>query len=42
MRLLSKEDLGPENSFIVTRVQFYAVEIARNKEGANQDFHQAR
>ncbi|KAJ3331277.1 polysaccharide biosynthesis domain containing protein 1 [Blyttiomyces sp. JEL0837] len=29
------EDYGPDNAFFVTRMQFYAIEIARNKENLN-------
>ena len=39
MRLKADDDFGPENSFIVTRVQFYAIEIARNREGLNEKIH---
>ncbi|KAI9354782.1 hypothetical protein DFJ73DRAFT_826381 [Zopfochytrium polystomum] len=35
LRNRAAEDYGPENSFFVTRMQFYAVEIARNKENHN-------
>lgn len=35
LRVDSSEDYGPENAFFVTRTQFYAIEIARNKEGLN-------
>ncbi len=41
LRLNSEFDLSEENSFIVTRVQFYAVEIARNREGLNIDIKDA-
>eukprot|EP00457_Paulinella_chromatophora_P013732 gb/GEZN01014068.1/.p1 GENE.gb/GEZN01014068.1/~~gb/GEZN01014068.1/.p1 ORF type:complete len:188 (-),score=36.36 gb/GEZN01014068.1/:341-904(-) len=35
IRLNVKEELGAENSAIVYRVQFHAIEIARNREGHN-------
>ncbi|KAJ3287677.1 DUF757-domain-containing protein [Rhizoclosmatium globosum] len=35
LRNRAAEDYGPDNTFFVTRVQFYAIEIARNKEGHN-------
>lgn len=31
-------DYNEKNSFIVIRIQFYAIELARNKEGLN-DVH---
>lgn len=31
-------DYNEKNSFIVVRIQFYAIELARNKEGLN-DVH---
>jgi len=39
--LIRKDALGENkenNSFIVIRIQFYAIEIARNREGLN-DIH---
>ena len=35
LRLDSKGDYTEENSIVVTKVQFYAVEVARNREGHN-------
>ncbi|KAJ3091035.1 polysaccharide biosynthesis domain containing protein 1 [Quaeritorhiza haematococci] len=35
LRIRSNEDYGPDNGFFVTRLQFYAIEIARNKENLN-------
>ena len=35
LRLDSAEDYSERNSIIVTKIQFYAVEIARNREGHN-------
>ncbi|KAI8612513.1 putative polysaccharide biosynthesis protein [Chytriomyces sp. MP71] len=35
LRNRSAEDYGPENAFFVTRIQFLAVEVARNREGYN-------
>ncbi|RKO99203.1 hypothetical protein CXG81DRAFT_28026 [Caulochytrium protostelioides] len=44
LRIRANEDYSGDNAFLVTRVQFYAIEIARNREGANQpmwkDYHQ--
>jgi hypothetical protein len=33
LRIRSDQDYTEENSFFVTRMQFYAIEIARNREG---------
>ncbi|KAJ3113999.1 hypothetical protein HDU96_002643 [Phlyctochytrium bullatum] len=33
LRIRSAEDYSESNAFFVTRIQFYAIEIARNKEG---------
>lgn len=38
LRLDSSKDYSPENTTIVPRIQFFAIEIARNREGAN-DVH---
>ncbi|XP_019644339.1 PREDICTED: protein PBDC1-like [Branchiostoma belcheri] len=35
LRLRSDEDYSEDNSCIVPRIQFYAMEIARNREGHN-------
>ncbi|KAJ3398312.1 polysaccharide biosynthesis domain containing protein 1 [Chytriomyces hyalinus] len=35
LRNRAAEDYGPDNAFFVTRIQFLAIEIARNKEGYN-------
>ncbi|XP_071448369.1 protein PBDC1 [Hetaerina americana] len=35
LRLNCGEDYSEENSILVTRIQFYAIELARNKEGLN-------
>ncbi|KAL0269972.1 UNVERIFIED_CONTAM: hypothetical protein PYX00_007535 [Menopon gallinae] len=35
LRIDCSEDYSPENSTLVTRIQFYAVESARNREGHN-------
>lgn len=37
LRLDSEKDYAEENTTLVPRVQFYAVEIARNREGFNDD-----
>lgn len=38
LRVDASQDYGPDNAFFVTRTQFYAIEIARNKECFN-DVH---
>ncbi|KAJ3299989.1 hypothetical protein HK104_005482 [Borealophlyctis nickersoniae] len=35
LRLHAAHDYAEDNAFFVTRLQFYAIEIARNREGAN-------
>ncbi|CAF0895236.1 unnamed protein product [Adineta steineri] len=35
IRTDSKGEYSSDNSFLVVRIQFYAIEIARNREGAN-------
>lgn len=35
MRADATQDFGPHNSVLVVRVQFWAIEIARNREGYN-------
>lgn len=35
MRANSSQDFGPHNSILVVRIQFLAIEIARNREGHN-------
>ncbi|KAI4457593.1 protein pbdc1 [Holotrichia oblita] len=37
LRADASKDYTQENSMLVTRIQFYAVELARNKEGVNDD-----
>lgn len=37
MRSDASLDFGPHNSVLVVRVQFLAIEIARNREGYNND-----
>lgn len=37
LRLDAGGDYSEENSIIVTKVQFYAVELARNREGNNSE-----
>lgn len=39
MRANSAEEFSPENSILVVRIQFLAIEIARNREGCNDDVH---
>ncbi|TPX32237.1 hypothetical protein SmJEL517_g04632 [Synchytrium microbalum] len=36
LRINADEEYTQENTFFVTRLQFYAVEISRNREGYNQ------
>lgn len=35
MRADANQDFGPHNSILVVRIQFWAIEIARNREGHN-------
>lgn len=35
MRSDASQDFGPHNSVLVVRIQFWAIEIARNREGYN-------
>lgn len=35
LRANAEDDYKEENSILITRIQFYAIEIARNKEGIN-------
>ncbi|TNN44940.1 Protein PBDC1 [Liparis tanakae] len=35
LRLDAERDYSEENSIFATRVQFFAVEVARNREGSN-------
>ncbi|KAJ9115913.1 hypothetical protein QFC22_005056 [Naganishia vaughanmartiniae] len=37
----AKRDYDQDNSMFVTRTQFYAIEVARNKLGVNDDLHNA-
>ena len=37
VRLDSKRDYSEDNSIVVPRIQFLAIEIARNREGLNDD-----
>ncbi|KRT81843.1 hypothetical protein AMK59_5730, partial [Oryctes borbonicus] len=37
LRADASKDYTQENSMLVTRIQFYAIELARNKEGVNDD-----
>merc|ERR1711962_1436806 len=36
LRKNCKEDYSEDNCFLVTRIQFFAIEIARNKKGLNK------
>ncbi|XP_037807775.1 protein PBDC1 [Lucilia sericata] len=40
MRANAAEEFSPDNSLLVVRIQFLAIEIARNREGYNNDVHQ--
>lgn len=40
VRLDSTQDYSEENSIIVTKIQFYAIELSRNREGHNQTIRQ--
>ena len=33
-------DYSPENSILTSRIQFYAIELARNREGLNDQIRQ--
>lgn len=35
LRANCNDDYTPENSILMTRIQFYAIELARNREGFN-------
>jgi len=37
LRMDSKKDISEENTIIVPRIQFLAIEIARNRDGFNSD-----
>jgi len=37
LRVDSSKDFSPENSLLVVRIQFLAIEIARNREGCNDN-----
>ena len=39
MRADAGKEFSPENSLLVVRVQFLAIEIARNREGYNDEVH---
>lgn len=40
LRLSAGEEYSEANTILVTRVQFLAIEIARNREGANDAVYQ--
>ncbi|KAI8804660.1 putative polysaccharide biosynthesis protein [Cladochytrium replicatum] len=42
LRVRSNEDYGPDNSFFVTRLQFYAIEVVRNRDGHNSTHHKPK
>lgn len=37
LRLRCDKDYTPQNTTIAPRIQFYAIEIARNREGLNDE-----
>ncbi|XP_051539120.1 protein PBDC1-like [Myxocyprinus asiaticus] len=39
LRIDSQKDYTEENTIFATRIQFYAIEIARNREGCNDAVH---
>lgn len=39
IRADSSKEFTPENSLLVVRIQFLAIEIARNREGLNDEVH---
>ncbi|NXR65589.1 PBDC1 protein, partial [Rhadina sibilatrix] len=39
LRLDSRRDYSEENTILAPRIQFLAIEIARNREGCNQQVH---
>lgn len=40
IRLDSTKEYSEDNSIVVARIQFYAIELARNREGANNAIRQ--
>ena len=42
LRLESNQDYSPDNTTIAPRIQFLAIEIARNREGANSAVFKAK
>lgn len=42
LRLNSQKEYTEDNSILVTRIQFLAVEIARNRQGFNDSTYQAK
>jgi len=40
LRLDAEKDYSEENSIIATKIQFYAIELARNREDHNQEIRQ--
>lgn len=39
LRADASKEFSPENSLLVVRIQFLAIEIARNREGLNDEVH---
>ncbi|XP_061589498.1 protein PBDC1 [Cololabis saira] len=42
LRLSSEEDYTEQNTIFATRVQFFAIEIARNREGSNEGVYKLK
>ncbi|NXU67233.1 PBDC1 protein, partial [Horornis vulcanius] len=39
LRLDSRREYSEENTIFATRIQFFAIEIARNREGCNDEVY---
>lgn len=39
VRANASEEFSPDNSILVVRIQFLAIEVARNREGCNDEVH---
>lgn len=39
IRINASDDFGQDNSILVVRIQFLAIEIARNREGYNDEIY---
>jgi len=40
LRAICTEDYSEENSILTSRIQFYAIELARNREGLNDSIRE--